>query len=740
VDEMLRAGARAYILKDSVPEELVHAIHSVMRGESFLSTPALGTVVSEYQEHTGDVSGDSVAAKYILQTKLHRPSLPPELVPRTGLLERLEAGRVRPLTLVSAPAGYGKSILISSWLAACVDWPSAWLSLNEDDSNLRQFLGYFLAAVQSAFPHACEQTQTLVSTPQLPPLPTLVASLSNDLDAIDRPFTLVLDDYHRIDAESPVNDLIHQLLAHPPIPLHLIILSRRDPPLQLFTLRAQGQITEIRMQDLNFDLGETRTLLENGLKYSIGDDALSNLWQEMEGWVVGLRLVSLALRQHKNPDVFLKKMHGGIQQTQEYLIREAITQQSPLMQDWLVQSAILDRFCEPLVQAVFAAGARAGAAVTDRGKFIESVDAGNLFVIPLDTGDKWFRYHHQFQQLLQHELNRRKTPDEIARLHSRASAWFESQGLIEEAIQHSLKAGDVISAAKIVEQHQQVELNQHRWYVVERWLAMLPVEIIQQRPGLMLAQMWELYNTFQLLEIPPLLERVESLLADKTADETLLGEVNFYRGCLLTVFQGDAEGALIQLEAARKRFSGLQTRIVMSELEIVDAIAHQMVGEGALAIQSLDQKIHAIDSGKGLFLSRLVAGPVFVHLLSGNLTATVRTAKRFTSVCKNTGLLNSEGSSHYLQANADLQSCHLGEALQGFQLTVEKRDIVHRKFAIDAQVGLVLTYQTMQRSDEAVKAMKQLMEFALDVGEPQHIAVALSCQARLSLSCGWRFP
>jgi LuxR family maltose regulon positive regulatory protein len=132
------------------------------------------------------------------------------------------------------------------------------------------------------------------------------------------------------------------------------------------------------------------------------------------------------------------------------------------MQDWLVQSAILDRLCEPLVQAVFAAGARAGAAVTDQGKFIESVVAGNLFVIPLDTGDKWFRYHHQFQHLLQHELNRRKTPDEIARLHSQASTWFESQGLIEEAIRHSLKAGDVVSAAEIVEQHQQVELNQHR--------------------------------------------------------------------------------------------------------------------------------------------------------------------------------------------------------------------------------------------------------------------------------------
>jgi LuxR family maltose regulon positive regulatory protein len=563
-----------------------------------------------------------------------------------------------------------------------------------------------------------------------------VVSLGNDLDAIDRPFILVLDDYHRIDAESPVNDLLHQLLAHPSIPLHLIIVTRRDPPLQLHTLRAQGQMTEVRMQDLRFDPGESRTLLKNITGFTIGDDALTNLQQEIEGWVVGLRLVSLTLRRLKNRDGFLKNLHGGIQQTQEYLAHEVITQQSPLLQDWLVKSAILNRFCEPLVQAVCAAETRAGAAATDRGKFIEAVVAGNLFVIPLDTGDEWFRYHHQFQQLLQDELNRRMAPDEIAGLHLRASEWFESHGLIEEAIQHALMAKDVVGAADTVEQHQQIELDQDRWYIVERWLAMLPVEIIQQRPKLLLAQMWGLYNQYQMLEILPLLERVESLLVDETADETLLGEINFYRGFMLAIFQGDAEGALIQFEVARKRLSRSQTRNIQSEIEVVDAVAHQMAGEGALSIQSLNQRIQAMGSGKGLFLSRMVAGLVFSHLLSGNLEAVIPAAQHFTRVSKKTGLVNTEGSSRYLRANADLQSYHLDEALQGFQHAAKKRDIMHRKLTIDTQVGLVLTYQALQRSDDAVDAMKYLMEFALDTGEPEHIAVAQSCQARLSLLQG----
>jgi LuxR family maltose regulon positive regulatory protein len=735
VDEMLQAGARAYLLKESVPEELVGAIHSVMRGESFLSTPTLGTVISEYRKPTDETPEDKAATESILQTKLHRPSPPADLVTRTRVLERLEAGRVRPLTLVSAPAGYGKSTLISSWLETCGDWPSAWFSLDEDDGNLRQFLSYFVAAVQSVFPQACEQTHDLVYAPQLPPLAALVASLSNDLDAIDEPFILVLDDYYRIDAASPVNDLLHQLLAHPPISLHLTIISRRDPPLQLLTLRALDQITEVRMQALCFDRGESRALLENIRGFTVGDDALTSLQHELEGWVVGLRLVSLTLRQIENRDGFLKKLHGGIQQTQEYLTREVISQQSPLMQDWLVKSAILNRFCEPLVQAVCAPETRAGATATDRGKFTEAVVAGNLFVIPLDTGDEWFRYHHQFQQLLQHELKRRMAPDEIAGLHVRASGWFESHGLIEEAIQYAMKAKDGVRAAEIIERHYQVELDKELWHVVARWLAMLPLEVMQQRPRLLLAHAWGLFHHYKMQEIPPLLERVESLRVDESADDDLLGEVNFFRGFILTLIQGDSEGALIQFEAARKRLS--RSKYSFRELEVLDSVAHQMAGKGTLAIQLLDRKIHAISSRKDPLLSRLLAAQVFNHLLSGTLVAAARAAQRFTTACKKTEeLANSEAWSCYLRANAEFQSYHLGEALQGFQYAAGKRDIVHRKAAIETQVGLVLTYQALQRSDDAVDAMKHLMKFALDMDDPDHLAVAQSCQARLSLLQG----
>ena len=307
VDDMLQAGAMGYVLKDSVPEELVRAIHAVLRGEAFLSAAVLGAVITGYRKSDDETvlaqTADNVDASdvSILQTKLHRPAIPPDLVPRARLLQRLDYGRVQPLTLVAAPAGYGKSVLISSWLAHC-DWASAWFSLDKDDSDLRQFLSYFAAAVQSVFPHACQEIQDLARTSQLPTLPTLVSSISNELEALDQPFILVIDDYHLVDVQSPVNQLLQLLLEHPPIPLHLVIITRRDPALSLVALRAGGQVNEMRMHDLRFDTAEARAMLEGATEFTASNDAIAILDRELEGWAVGLRLVSLAVRQSKDPE------------------------------------------------------------------------------------------------------------------------------------------------------------------------------------------------------------------------------------------------------------------------------------------------------------------------------------------------------------------------------------------------------------------------------------------------------
>ena len=523
-----------------------------MRGEMYLSSAITATVVSAYVEGMAleSATQDSGAAAGILRTKLHRPSPPSDLVPRVRLLERLDAGRVRPLTLVSAPAGYGKSMLVSNWLEKA-DWPSAWLSLDEADSDFRQFLGYFVAAVRSIFADACEQTGNLSNAHSLPSAGAVAATLANELDELAQPIFLVLDDYHRIHASSPVNDLLDQLLARPPFPLHLVIVSRRDPPLNLVKLRAQGQLNELRMQDLRFSQQETQSLLQKHMEQGLSDKAIESLEREVEGWPVGLRMVILALGQFEDPETFLQHISGGVVQAQDYLVHEVIDNQPAALRDWLLKSAILDRLCAPLCDAVCGQGNTDTPAEMVGARFISALQDANLFVTRLDARGEWFRFHHLFQHLLQQQLEKQSTPKAIAQLHVRASEWFEAKGLIDEALSHALAAEDFGRAGQIVERNRQQALDADRWYNLEKWLVRLPEALVQQRVGLLMAQVWILFLRFRFEGVPPILERAEALLGDNKDHGALHGEISLMRAYLI-FFRGEGASSLQHIEQALK--------------------------------------------------------------------------------------------------------------------------------------------------------------------------------------------
>ena len=444
VDDMLKAGASGFVMKDSAPEELVQAIRAALRGECFLSARVLGTVVSGYRDSVEKLSSASQAAasKSIQQTKLCRPALPTDLIPRRKVLERLDAGRALPLTLVSAPAGYGKSVTIASW-AECPDRSSAWLSLDDEDNELKRFVTCLAAAVQRVIPGACREVMALVAGADMPPVNIVATTLCNDLQVLDRPLILVLDDYHHIEITSPVNDLLRQMLARPPAPLHLVIITRRDPPIPLHLLRSRGQVNEIRMRDLRFDGHETRSLLERCLGASLSDDAVARAEQELEGWVAGLRLIALGMPSGADPSAVLEDLKGGVQHAQQYLIREVIARQPAGMRDWLLRSAVLDRLCGELCEAVCAAPTDDGTAPADGNRFMTALNDENLFVLPLDVEGEWSRYHPLFKDLLGAELRRVLGPEDIAALHARASAWFESRDMPDEAAEHAAAAGDV---------------------------------------------------------------------------------------------------------------------------------------------------------------------------------------------------------------------------------------------------------------------------------------------------------
>jgi LuxR family maltose regulon positive regulatory protein len=317
----------------------------------------------------------------IIRTKLHRPPVAPDILPRARLLESLNEGRQRPLTLVSAPAGYGKSTLASRWLEAS-DGRGAWVSLDEDDNDIRSFLAYLTAAVQAVFPDSCRKTRSLLDAPQLPPGSVLAGCLLNDLDEVDESFILVLDDYHHIH-ESAVHDLVEELLRYPPRSMHLVLLTRRDPPLPVNTLRARGQMTEIGAAQLRFTVAETKAFLQKILEASVPDATAALLSEKTEGWVTGLRLATLSLRNPEDVDHVIRNLHGGFRYITDYLLAEVVSKQTPVIAAYLMEASLFDRFCASLCQAAHANSAEcARADKIDAQAFIEWLAKANLFVIP----------------------------------------------------------------------------------------------------------------------------------------------------------------------------------------------------------------------------------------------------------------------------------------------------------------------------------------------------------------------
>lgn len=287
----------------------------------------------------------------IIRTKLHRPPVNDQLVCRGRLHERLDLGLQMPLTVVSAPAGYGKSMMVSHW-AESLDRPCAWLSLDTAENDVTDFLGYVLAAVQISFPDACAQTEAMIMSPSPAPIPILGASLLNDLDAINEDFVLVLDDYHRIESSSAVHDLMSFILDHPPRSLSIVMATRHDPPVGMSSLRGKNLVNEIRLEDLRFTKSETTELLATAIALPVSTGSIENLDRQIEGWAAGLQLVCLALRHAKDPVAFLESLHGGLPHTQEYLIHEVLAGQPPPVRECLCR--------HPTASVLFTASAPCG--------------------------------------------------------------------------------------------------------------------------------------------------------------------------------------------------------------------------------------------------------------------------------------------------------------------------------------------------------------------------------------------
>ena len=432
----------------------------------------------------------------LLATKLYLPGPGSGLVPRPRLAARLDEGLARGLVLVCAPAGYGKTVLLADW-ARRGRQPAAWLSLDAGDNDPARFWRHAVAALDRARPGTGERVAPLLGPPAPSSFQGLVTALINELAAEQA--LLVLDDYHVIGSPQ-VQESVAFLLEHRPAGIGVVLASRSDPPLPLPRLRARGQLTEIRVAELRFTPAEAGELLQHAMS-ALPDGSVAALAARTEGWAAGLQLAALSLRGHKDAAAFVAAFTGSHRYILDYLAEEVLERQGQQLRTFLRETSVLDRLSGPLCNAV--TGREGSQAL------LEEAERAGLFVIALDEVRGWWRYHHLFADLLRARLQQEQ-PGRVPKLHRNAAAWYSEQGLADDAIGHAAAAGEMLWAARIIEQHFDMVYNiRGEAATIHRWLSVLPAEVVRSRPRLLLAQALMAATSGHLEVVEPLLDAIE---------------------------------------------------------------------------------------------------------------------------------------------------------------------------------------------------------------------------------------
>lgn len=502
----------------------------------------------------------------LLATKYHRPAPAPDLVARPQLIRLLDAGLHSRLILLSAPAGFGKTSLLASWLAtmerrtqvgepACGDgndptprstldaFQSAWLSLDQRDAAPASFWAYAIAALQTAAPQVGLLAQTALQAPQSPPIETVLTALINDLTSLAQPLILALDDYHLITSPA-VHQSLDYLIDNLPPSLRLVIATRDDPPLALSRLRARGQLAEIRAGDLRFSTIEAGAFLNDARGLALAPTDVARLAERTEGWIAGLRLAALSLQQSDDGHAFVEAFSASHRFVADYLMDEVLVRLDPAVQQFLRRTAILHQLCAPLCDAILDEGRRTkheqerAFLPPSSSAILDQLDRANLFLAPLDHERHWYRYHHLFAQFLRMRL-RAEEPELAPALYRRAIAWCRAQGLPREALGYALEAHSYETAAELIETLIAEVLSQEGPDTILGWIAALPEALVRQRPLLGCAYAWALIIAGRMAEADSYLTAAESASgsADSTARQATLAQVTAHRA-YLRFFQG----------------------------------------------------------------------------------------------------------------------------------------------------------------------------------------------------------
>ena len=599
----------------------------------------------------------------LLETKLYVPRWRRGLVPRPRLSDRLNRGGESKLTLVSAPAGFGKTTLLADWLAAVgVDGRTVtWLSLDQSDNHPASFWTYLIAALQTAEPHIGASAISLLQSPQPPPIETILATLLNELTRISHDFVLVLDDYHVLDSREVHGGMVF-LLDHLPPRLHLVIASRADPPLPLARLRARGELVEIRAEDLRFTPDEAAMYLKDTMGLDVTPSEVAALEERTEGWIAALQLAALSMQGRDDVAGFIAGFAGDDRYIVDYLVEEVLQRQPESVRSFLQQTSILDRLSGPLCDAV--TGQDSGVGKT----MLEALERANLFVVALDDRRQWYRYHHLFADVLRARLLDEQ-PEYLPELHRRASAWYERNGEASEAIRHALAADDFSKAADLIELAAPELRRSRQEAALLGWLGALPDELLRSRPVLSNVFAGELLASGQFENVDAHLRAAERWLGPHPPDPAPIVSAGTHSASLAARF--GSPGMVVLDEEQFRRLPG--------------AIAVHRAG-------------HA--------------------LVLGNLALTVEHARRALELAPQDDHLGRGGAAALLGlawwASGDLEPAHRSYAAGRASL----RRVGHHADALGSTIALADIRIAQGRLREAMRTYEQALQLAAEQGPP----------------------
>lgn len=642
--------------------------------------------------------------------KLHRPQKMAGLIPRSRLLSQLGQVLHKPVALISAPAGFGKTTLISQWLDEC-ELPTAWLQLDEFDHEIPAFLTGFIAALRQLFPGCMQKTSDLVMASGTITMQIWKTTLIDDLELLgENPFVLVLEDYHLVSNPS-IDLLLVELLRSEINPMHLIISARRTPSISFSRLRIQRQIVEISTADLRFNRSEISLFFDQTTDFSLDKDVVQQIQQKTEGWAAALALAAISLRKNAQIDEMIAKLTGSDTQVSNYLLDQVLNSQPAEIQEFLLKTATFDQFCTPMLYEAF----EFEQSEAEIQELIERIEAAQLFLVSLDKPGAYYRYHHLFRQMLLSRQHFHLTNQQIDQLHHRAAAWLMRNGRMDDAFNHLVSVGNWPGAAQLVESQLSMLLNAEDYQGIKRRLGFFSESFIASRPGLLLMQLWIAHFGLRIQVILALIAKIQVLIDDalrarKTGSNAPVGfeviplevvQAHIWTQEALVYFLTNQVDLAVPLARQAAKMLPENWQFVRGNAMVYYGLSYLMQGQYSQAVEELKEGYENLQDTTTAYGARLLFTRSVVYLLNGDLELCRQTAEQLLHDASTHNLLLNQGWGCYLLGRVYQEWNQLELAADYYLQGVELRFSSNIMAALECIAGYAYIFQILDRGEQA---------------------------------------